>query len=413
MDRIRLPAPRTHAFVQKSPRVWCALAGVLPTLAFAVPMHAAAQFDLQDSTTTASLRGISSPGNGVAWASGSDGTVLRTEDSGFVWQGCATPPGAEKLDFRGVQALDGQTAVVMSSGKGDLSRVYKTTDGCRTWKLVFTNPDAEGFFDGVQFATLPGRDTGRMGTIIGDPVDGKFPVFFTYDYGQHWTRNQPEMAATARDGEALFAASNAALLSTNANGLMFVTGGRGGSRSRVLSEYVKHDPRVSWKYVGGDIPFEHNDSAGAFSLASTSARLSLPVPQVPEPDRIYFADTRAVYVAVGGDYRKPDQSSKTAATSKDAGRHWQPAKTPPHGYRSSVAYDAPSKTWITVGPNGTDISRDDGYTWMPLRPGPGDAGNADMQWNALALPFVVGPHGRIGRLHEGVLTAKAATGGAK
>ena len=99
--------------------------------------------------TTADLRGIDNVGGGVAWASGTNGTVLRTEDGGYLWQACTVPPGAEHLDFRGVQAFDANTAIVMSSGKGDLSRLYKTTDGCQTWKLVFTNPDKDGFWDAV------------------------------------------------------------------------------------------------------------------------------------------------------------------------------------------------------------------------------------------------------------------------
>jgi len=41
----------------------------------------------------------------------------------------------------------------MSSGKGHRSRLYKTTDACRTWTLLFTNPDPEGFWDAVQAHT--------------------------------------------------------------------------------------------------------------------------------------------------------------------------------------------------------------------------------------------------------------------
>src|ERR1700758_3913118 len=111
-----------------------------------------AQWTLETSNSTADLRGIDNVGGGVAWASGTNGTVLRTEDGGYVWQSCTVPPGAEKLDFRGVQAFDANTAIVMSSGAGDQSRLYKTTDGCHTWKLIFTNPYApEGFFDAVLF----------------------------------------------------------------------------------------------------------------------------------------------------------------------------------------------------------------------------------------------------------------------
>ena len=75
------------------------------------------------------------------------------------------------------------------------------------------------------------------------------------------------------------------------------------------------------------------------------------------------------------------------------------AITPPHGYRSAVAYEERSKTWITVGPNGTDISTDDGRNWRALKPTATDAPDADKNWNALSLPFVVGPKGRIGKLN--------------
>jgi photosystem II stability/assembly factor-like uncharacterized protein len=112
---------------------------VLLAAALALTASAQAQFEIQDSHSTASLRGIHSIGQGVAWASGTEGTVLRTTDEGKNWQRCTTPPDAERLDFRGIQAFDQNTAIVMSSGKGDLSRLYKTTDACKTWKLVFTN----------------------------------------------------------------------------------------------------------------------------------------------------------------------------------------------------------------------------------------------------------------------------------
>jgi hypothetical protein len=86
------------------------------------------------------------------------------------------------------------------------------------------------------------------------------------------------------------------------------------------------------------------------------------------------------------------------AWSIDSGSTWHSAQTPPHGFRSAVAYDARQKLWITVGPNGTDISHDDGKNWTPLKPSPQDPPDADKNWNALSLPYVVGSHGRIGKL---------------
>src|ERR1035437_5856326 len=123
---------------------------------------AGAQWEILPSGSTADLRGIDNVGKGIAWASGSEGTVLRTTDDGAHWQRCATPPGAEALDFRGIQAFDADTAIAMSSGKAPLSRLYKTTDACQSWKLLFTNPDPEGFFDALQFSDR------SSGTILRD-----------------------------------------------------------------------------------------------------------------------------------------------------------------------------------------------------------------------------------------------------
>lgn len=96
-------------------------------------------------------------------------------------------------------------------------------------------------------------------------------------------------------------------------------------------------------------------------------------------------------VAVGGDYLKPNESAGTAAWSADSGWTWAASNQPPHGYRSAVQWSEALRLWITVGTNGSDISHDDGKTWQPLDDG---------EWNALSLPFVVGPKGRIARLVE-------------
>jgi hypothetical protein len=105
----------------------------------------------------------------------------------------------------------------------------------------------------------------------------------------------------------------------------------------------------------------------------------------------------SLFVAVGGDYTKPYESASTAAWSADGGAQWTVATTPPHGYRSAVQWSDSLKIWFTVGTNGSDISRDDGKTWERL-----DDGN----WNALSLPFVVGPNGRIAKLNATAIPAR-------
>src|SRR5579875_3404226 len=118
---------------------------------------AQAQWEIEASPTNADLRAVSALSEQVAWASGAQGTVLHTGDGGATWARCAVPPGAEELDFRAVQGFDARMAVVMSNGKGESSRVYKTTDGCRSWEEVFRNPDPDGAWDSMQFQFRPGK----------------------------------------------------------------------------------------------------------------------------------------------------------------------------------------------------------------------------------------------------------------
>lgn len=332
---------------------------------------------MQNSGTTASLRGIHALSDGVAWASGSDGTVLRTEDGGYAWQRCAVPKGAEKLDFRGIWAWDASTAIVMSSGPGDASRIYKTTDGCKTWTLKYTNLEAKGFWDAIVGATA------NQMFVLGDPVDGAFRIYTSRDAGETWfLEDDPGLQADAK-AEGAFAASNSAL-TANGGAMWFASGGTGGAH--VSHTYAKCEAgqnastgcpqaweKVSVPLAGGSA------AAGAFSVA---AQVSL--------------DTRggmhSTVLAVGGDYEKPVESSGTAAFSKDGGKTWTAAAVPPHGYRSAVAWDQKDRVWIAVGTNGSDYSRDDGKTWKLLDDG---------EWNALSLPYVAGPKGRIARLADG------------
>jgi photosystem II stability/assembly factor-like uncharacterized protein len=370
---------------------------------------ALAQWDIEESHTTASLRGIHNVGGGVTWASGTDGTVLRTEDGGYLWQTCSIPPGAEKLDFRGVQAFDENTAIVMSSGPGDQSRLYKTTDGCQTWKLVFTNPDGpkDGFFDALLFIDS------NHGLVFGDPAHGgdrnpveggyfAFRIRVTHDGGKTWTPvSDPEVNSPGKNlmpvgTEGLFAASNSS--AAVSDGLLWI--GTGGGRVLRRRLYTNpSDEVLSFQslYCAGAIdPISHACGIPWVDWKNTKTPLS-GTGQAAGIFSLVFR-TPKVGIAVGGDYQKPDQSMSNAAFSFDGGDTWQPAITPPRGYRSSVAHNDKQNLWITVGPNGTDISTDDGKNWRPLTPSGTDPADADKNWNALSLPFVVGPHGRIGHL---------------
>jgi photosystem II stability/assembly factor-like uncharacterized protein len=93
--------------------------------AFFVILSAAtalAQWQMQESHTKESLRGIGVVDENDVWASGTHGTYLLTTDGGKTWTAHQVS-GAADLDFRGVKAF-GTEAFLLAAGPGDKSRVY-------------------------------------------------------------------------------------------------------------------------------------------------------------------------------------------------------------------------------------------------------------------------------------------------
>ena len=357
-----------------------------------IPLSAqqSSPWQMQNSGTTASLRGIDAVDNTVAWASGSGGTVLRTIDGGQHWLACEAPPDVKDwatLDFRGVQAWDSATAIVMASGPGEKSRLYKTVDACATWVLLFKNPDSPGgFFDSFWLNSLFGQ-----GILLGDPVKDSFSVFATEDGGRTWNRDSARGLSLHGKELAAFAASNSSIARSDQKYLRgLVSGGKGGAvlfqrwGGSLLRKYrlqLKPPMLVDPDWIETPLPLTAgSESAGGFSLGVRS---------IASRCRDCGLGASWRFVAVGGDYTKPGNIAGTAAWSSDGGLRWFAATKPPHGYRSAVQWSASLQAWIAAGANGSDISRDDGRTWQPL-----DNGN----WNAISLPFIVGPAGRIAHL---------------
>src|SRR2546427_60152 len=159
-----------------------------------------AQWVPQHSGTTARFRAVSAASRMIAWASGSGGTYARTTDGGATWQS-ALVPDASQLDFRDVQAVDANTAYLLSIGPGEASRIYKTSDGGLDWTLQFTNHNPKAFFDAFAFWDA------RTGIAMSDPVDGRFILIKTTDGGANWKELPRENSPQALEGDGAFAAS--------------------------------------------------------------------------------------------------------------------------------------------------------------------------------------------------------------
>jgi photosystem II stability/assembly factor-like uncharacterized protein len=281
----------------------------------------------QVSNTTAGLRGLAAVSEEMAWASGTKGTYLLTTNGGEKWL-AATVPGAEGLDFRDVAAFSARSAYLLSSGTGNASRVYKTSDGGISWKLLFTNPDAGGFFDAFSFWDE------RHGLLMGDPVNGHFVIFTTGDGGASWQR---ETTPPALAEEGAFAASGTCLVTRGGRDAWFATGGPGGARVFRTSNRGK-----TWR-VSATLLQRGTKSSGLFSLA--------------------FRDGHHG-IAVGGDYQNPGGIAETLAVTSDGGKTWK-EQAGLHGFRSGVAFLS-SGAAIAVGTSGSEVSNDDGKSWQAI-----------------------------------------------
>ena len=279
---------------------------------------------------TARLRGLSAPSAKVIWASGTDGTVIRTADGGATWSRLEVPDSS-RLDFRDIDAVDDRTAYVLSIGPGDASRIYKTSDAGRTWTLQFKNTDPKAFYDAMAF-----RDA-RTGFAVSDSVDGRIVLISTADGGARWSPVASGLPP-ALDGEGAYAASGSNI-AIGRKGVWIGT-----SASRVVRST---DGGHTWS--AANTPLPTSSSAGIFSIA-------------------FADDTRGV--VVGGDYKVESAAVNSAAITVDGGITWT-LVTGLGGFRSAVAF-IPSLpgTAVAAGPSGADYSTDYCRSWEAIK-GPG------------------------------------------
>jgi photosystem II stability/assembly factor-like uncharacterized protein len=302
-------------------------------LLFAAPTQAQ-RWKVQTSGTDTNLRGVSvanTPSEKgaplpVVWASGSNGVILKSLDEGKTWQRVRVKDG-DTLDFRGIVAFNASVAYLMSSGEGEKSRIYKTTDGGETWKVQYSDNRKEFFLDTI--ACFSEREC----IALGDPISGKFLLLKTSD-GEHWASLPTDNMPPALPAEGAFAASNTCLALSGEKEIYF---GTGGPAARI---FHSTDGGLTWTVARTSI-VQGNPSSGIFSIA---------------------ADENNRVLIVGGDYKKPDYSDRVAAYSLDNGKTWQLPAKQPGGYRSAVAH-VDEGTWVAVGPTGEDITQDNGAHW--------------------------------------------------
>jgi photosystem II stability/assembly factor-like uncharacterized protein len=257
------------------------------------------------------------------------------------------------LDFRDVHGVDADTAYLLSIGEGEKSRIYKTSDGGKTWSLQFTNQEPKAFFDGFAFWNA------RNGIAFSDPVDGHFLIIRTDDGGATWKEIPRANMPAALPDEAAFAASGTSIAVAGTDHVWIATGG---FAARV---FHSSDRGLTWSVANTPIR-SGAASAGIFSI---------------------YAPTPQLVLIVGGDYQKEKEPSVNFAKSTDGGKTWM-AGPPLPGYRSAI--DA----YMAVGPSGTDLIRPDGGVWIST----GTVGYDAVSFRrGAAVGWAVGQAGRIAK----------------
>lgn len=346
-----------------------ALALSLPLVAAAPPTaadDAAPRWKVDVVDEDQSFRGLDAVDGRTAWVSGGsmseggDAKVYRTTNGGRSWQD-VTPPRTAGLSLRDVEARDASTASVLGVGNGRASRIYRTTDGGETWTRTFLNEDKAAFYNCMDFFR-----GGRRGLAVSDPVDGKFRILRTEDGGRSW-EVLPDAGMPDSTGEANFSASGDCLVVRGRHAWF----GSGGEAARV---YHSRDFGKSWTATDSAIPA--GAAAGVFALAFRTPRHG---------------------VAVGGDFEAPEDGVDATSYTHDR-RTWTSG--------GDLAHLGEDAAWVrrtlllVVGESGdvagSSLSRDGGRTWEQFSA----VGFHTLDCTSTGACWAAGGDGRVGVLRR-------------
>ena len=330
----------------------------------------------QNSGTTNLLIAVSAASPRVVWASGANGTFVKTTDGGQHWT-VGVVPGAETLQFRDVEAISDKVAYLMSIGDNPTDfRIYKTTDGGKNWTMEFQNQLAGAFYDCMSFWT-PDR-----GLAHSDSVSGVFPDIRTKN-GKTWHSISANMPP-ALTGEASFASSGTCVATQGGHNAWIATGGA--ATARILAT---RDGGNTWNAY--DTPLVSNPSAGAFTVAFRNPWNG---------------------IVGGGDLDPADPNNARTAVSHDGGQTWTLTNAPPvtgaifglayvnggahcgwfEGHDDHDGDDGGRTVVITADKGGAAWTPDEGKTWFSL---PNVIGLWGVDFASPKAGWLVGRNGQI------------------
>jgi len=289
-----------------------------------VPTESLPKLTYSQLENKASLRGTAIKHHSL-WVTGSNNSVFVSQDAGKTWHDKSVLTKL-KRDFRDIELFDKETAIVMGAGSGELSTLYKTTDGGNNWKVLYQNSDELGFFNSIAFWNE------QQGLLMGDPVEGYYVIKKTIDGGKTWRRITINNLPSILPKESAFAASGNSIIVGENGKAWIATGGFS------ASVYVSVDYGETWQ----------RDSVPLYKNTQTSGGYSVALNHLEQP------------FVIGGDYLQRQIEYPNIA--KKTNGHWQLVKTSGIGLRTAMSCQ--NSTCIATGKTAIDISFDAGNTWQ-------------------------------------------------
>ncbi|MFM7007655.1 MAG: WD40/YVTN/BNR-like repeat-containing protein [Flavobacteriales bacterium] len=173
---------------------------------------------------------------------------------------------------------------------------------------------------------------GNLVFLLGDPLNGKFSTFRSFDSGLTWEATPGQIAAN--DGEAAYAASGQTNQMLNGH-FYFVSGG--------LTSRFFHSADQGETWSESTLPYPSCTTCGPYAMAIKNEK---------------------EIMTVGGSYLESNTAQNTCFYSQDGGLTWKAPKRGPSGYRSCVVHTG--KSYYSCGTNGIDVSKNGGKTWKQI-----------------------------------------------
>ena len=291
-----------------------------------------------ESRTAASPRGcaaLSAVSRTVAWASGANGTVLRTVDGGVTWQPRSVA-GAATLDFRDVDAMsDARRLRAQHRPRRSVAHLQDDRRRRALGRCSSQNKDPRS-----SSTRWPSADADQ-GVAFSDSVAGAFVILTTANGGRDVDATASgDRCRAALPGEGAFAASgtNVAVSGTRACWIAH--------RRQPGASFGRRRTHVDCRRdAGSDQASRPGSSQSPSAIANTASSSAATTATKPRP-------------------------STTPRSPPTAARPGAPRTRGLSGYRSVVAW-VPTTTsaYVAAGPSGVDWSADDGRTWTSV---PGD-----------------------------------------